>query len=198
MSALAAQHRRHRLEQYNEISPGRPRIDIRVIEPHPLVEREVRSTRDLPQTRDSRLHRKSAPSECIVSSNFTRQRRPGPDDRHVAPQHVEEIGKFVDARTPQHLPERVQSRIVSDFKNGPVDFAKRMEFIVNEMRPIDHRSKFEEPKRAAVPANPLLREKRGSRGDARDSECGERDQRGRGHEHADCDGNIHRPFYRGP
>ena len=54
----------------------------------------------------------------LVLLDFVRQRRPRPDERHVAAQHVPELRQLVEAGLAQNVPDRRDPRIVGDLEHA--------------------------------------------------------------------------------
>src|SRR3954451_10519568 len=89
--AAAAQHRRNRAQQDLQIEPWRPVVDVLQVELHPAVEVDLVAAADLPETRQSRLHRQPPPMPPVVRRHFLRNWRPRTDEAHVALEHIPEL-----------------------------------------------------------------------------------------------------------
>ena len=57
------------------------------------------------------------PVPAFVLLHLVRQRRPWPDERHVAAQHVPELRQLVEARVPQEWPIARDPRIVDELED---------------------------------------------------------------------------------
>src|SRR6516164_5360929 len=84
MGAFLAQHRRDRARDQREIGERAPTIDVAIVELHPLVEVDVASSIDLPQTRDSLRYGEAAECKSVVVLDLTRKRRARADQGHIA------------------------------------------------------------------------------------------------------------------
>ena len=79
--------------------------DLLLVPDH-VVERGPASAADLPQPGDARLgfqHPSIVPR--LVLLHFIGQRRPRPDERHVAHQHVPDLREFIEARFAEQVPD---------------------------------------------------------------------------------------------
>src|SRR5207253_6082595 len=110
-SAAPAEDRRNRAQQDLQIEPRRPVVDILEIELHPAVEVDLVAAADLPQTRQSRLHRQPPAMPPVVRRHFLRNRRPRADETHVALEHVPELRELVERELAQHAADRRHARI---------------------------------------------------------------------------------------
>src|SRR5206468_4075621 len=87
--AFAGNHGARRRQKDLDIGPDRIAAGVAKVESHHFVERRTAAAAHLPQPGQSRLGFKDPASmPGLVLLNFVLERRPGPDERHVAAQHV--------------------------------------------------------------------------------------------------------------
>ena len=86
--------------------------------------------------------------ECIFARMRTRT-----DKRHLAPQHVEQLGNLVDTQFPQQCTERSDALVVPRCLNNDRTVVKR-----------GHRSELENLERPSIEADPRLKKKCRPRG----------------------------------
>src|SRR5580765_1826860 len=87
----AAEERERRPEQDLQVERGRAVLDVVDVELDPIVPRELGAASDLGQARDPRLHLEATTLEVRVALDLVTERRPRPDDRHVATYDVPEL-----------------------------------------------------------------------------------------------------------
>ena len=108
VGALATDNGARCAEKNFQIEPGRPFSGIAKVEPDHFVERDSAASIDLPETGDAGLHfQNPAAMPGLISSYFIGNRRSRSDQRHLTPQHIEELRQFVQAGTTQ---ERADAR----------------------------------------------------------------------------------------
>src|SRR5690606_34879841 len=115
VGALAGQHHPDGPPQDAQVVRQRPVVHVIQIEPHRFVPGQVGAAGDLPQPGDTRLDQQPAPHVPQVVAVVGGQ-RPGPDQRHLAPQDVDELRQLVDGAGPQQLAEREDPGIVADLE----------------------------------------------------------------------------------
>src|SRR3954451_6356818 len=82
----------------------RPLLDVAQVETDRLLPVQVRAAADLPQTGEARLHEQ--PSSCLAVVRLVGDRqRTGADQRHLAAQHVDQLGQLVHRRATQQAPQ---------------------------------------------------------------------------------------------
>src|SRR5579883_3660273 len=94
--------------------------------------------------------------------DFAGKRRPRADQRHLAAQHVEEVGQLVDAGAAQERTQRMQTRIVANLEYGTVELVQMEQVVAHVVRAFDHRAQLEHAKAASVESDALLTEERRS------------------------------------
>ena len=70
------------------------------------------AARHLPETRHSRLDRQQGVDVLAVAGQLGLGHHPRPDERHLAPEHIEELGQLVDAVAANHPTDRSDTGIV--------------------------------------------------------------------------------------
>src|SRR3954470_308810 len=83
--------RRERARSDREVVAQPPVVGVVQVEDQRLLPGEVGTTTDLPQTGDARLDDQPAPRDLVVVRDLGGQRRPRPDQRHLAAEHVDQL-----------------------------------------------------------------------------------------------------------
>ena len=73
------------------------------------------------------LHRQPAAMPQVVAVDLARQRRAGPDEAHLAEQHVPHLGQLVEARGPQEAAGPREARIVGHLERVAPDLVPLLE-----------------------------------------------------------------------
>src|SRR6266498_796181 len=110
--AASAQHRRNRPQQYLEIQPRRPVVDVLQVELHPAVEVDLVAAAHLPEAREAGLHRQPAAVPAVVRGHLLGDGGAGADQAHVALQHVQELRQLVERELPEDTADRGDARVV--------------------------------------------------------------------------------------
>ena len=74
---------RNGFEEDFKIKPQGPGVNILQIKSHPLVEIHFISSRDLPETGDTRLHTQAATVPALIPFGLIRDRWPGANQTHL-------------------------------------------------------------------------------------------------------------------
>src|SRR5687768_74527 len=101
----AAEEREGRAEEDLEVDLGRAVPDVPDVELDPLRPRQRRASVHLRPAREPRADVEPVPLVLVVLLDLVAQRRPRPDDAHVAAQDVPELRQLVDRRPPQDPPD---------------------------------------------------------------------------------------------
>jgi hypothetical protein len=109
----------------------------------------------------------------------------GPDQGHVAADHVDQLGQLVEARPSEESPHPRDPRVVGDLEVRRGQHAQMAKGRLERLRVADHRTELVHRKSLAVTSRPLLREHNRSRrvdGDGHGAGRGKRqDEREAGH-----------------
>src|SRR5215213_11654373 len=89
--AAAREDREGRLEENRDVEPDRPVLDVEEIEPHQVVEGEVRAAGDLPQARDPRQDEVALPVPVLETFVVADGERPRADEAHLPSEDVEQL-----------------------------------------------------------------------------------------------------------
>src|SRR6202171_6625307 len=104
----------------------------------------------------------------VVGLDFVRDRGTGPYEVHSAAKHIEELRNFIKAHSPQDPSDPSNPRVLRDFIHNFLALLRFARHYLAGDEPLDilfvdlvvagclHRTKFQERKRRAVPANALL------------------------------------------
>src|SRR4051812_48900204 len=89
--AAAQQDRGDRLQDDGEVQEDRPPLQVEEVEPDEVVEVEVGAPGDLPQAGEPGEHEVALLVPVVEPVVVALRERPGADERHLPPQHVEEL-----------------------------------------------------------------------------------------------------------
>jgi len=96
LSPGACQHNPQSSKEYDCIEFQRPFVNIFQIQIHPVIERYLIPTRhDLPETGHARFHGQPPSLPHIIFGNLIGKRRSWTDETHLASDHVDQLGQFV-------------------------------------------------------------------------------------------------------
>ena len=107
---------------------------------------------------------------------------PRPDDRHLAPQHVQELGQLVQLAAPQEGAEREEAKV-----------ARRGDHASLRPRPVVHRPELEHREGPAVEADALRAVEDRPRAAQPDAERDQREQRADHRQHHGRDEDVNQP-----
>ena len=177
MRAVLAQDCRNGPDDDGKITERRPRVNVVVVELHPVLERDIATSVDLPKACDALRHQEPPPRGRVVVFDLTWQRRARTYQGNVSEYDVNEIRELVNAGTAKLATEWMQSRILSDLKDGTIDFVEVHQLFAQLVRILDHRTQLEHLEAPAMLAHALLGENRRAASHQHDGDCGDRDQR---------------------
>ncbi len=84
--------------------------------------------------------------------------RPGTDQRHLAPDDIDELGELVEAGPAEEAAEGEHPGVLADLEEGPVDFVAVGEGAPLVLGPVPHRPELVHGERPAVASDPVLAE----------------------------------------
>lgn len=143
VDAAHCKHAGNRKRQDFDVQPYTAMIHIPDIEAEPLFPAQPVAPVHLSQAGQAGHYFMPAPLLWCVERQILEQQRPGPYQAHVAPQHVPELGKFIEAGASQELPDASQSIVIR----------QRRAITINRIR---HRTKLIEREGAFLIARPSL------------------------------------------
>src|SRR5687768_6046355 len=97
-------------------------------------------TAHLPETGDAGLHRQPRLAPRHTDLILPERRRPRPNEAHLARQHVEELGEFVDVQRSKNTADTSDPRILVDLEMRTVRLIDSLEIELRRMRTHEHRS----------------------------------------------------------
>src|SRR5665213_3318875 len=104
--ATTAQDRWEGLHKNLQIQTERPGVDVSEIQLNPLIEIRIGAAIDLPQARQPGLHTETPhQGGSIEFRNIPLWQRAGAYERHLSPQHIEELRQFVERCLAQNAPD---------------------------------------------------------------------------------------------
>src|SRR5439155_9542155 len=116
VSAPSRKHGWERAGENGDVEPDRPVLDVVEVEPDEIVEAQVDAAGDLPEAGHPREHEipLAVPREqLLVVANG---KRPWADERHLAPEDVEDLRHLVELEAAQKATDRRNARIVLDLE----------------------------------------------------------------------------------
>ena len=114
---------------------------------------------DLPQARQAGFDQQAPRLAGRVVDDLGRDLRPGADDGHVAPEHVEQLGEFVEAALPDEPPHAGDPRIIADLEGGAGGLVHVGQLLLADLCVHDHGAELEAIEIASVLPHPALAEK---------------------------------------
>src|SRR3990172_1185456 len=122
---VAGKYGPRRSQENLDIEPEGPGVRISEIETHHVVKGEPAPPVDLPEAGDSGLHFEQAPPvPDVVGLQLIGDRGSGPDQRHLPPQYVEELGELVPTDLAQEPPDASHPRILGDLVHARIDVSR--------------------------------------------------------------------------
>src|SRR5579883_548028 len=112
VASPCGQDDRDGLEDDHDVPADRPVLHIGAVERHPAVVSRVVAAADLPGTGQPGADLKVEMGVRAVHRDLVDDDRSRADDAHVAAQHVDQLGKLVQAELAQHRPDDRDARIV--------------------------------------------------------------------------------------
>src|SRR5579872_1989566 len=101
VSATAGGHRARGPDEDAGVQAEGPAAHVQVVQAAHLLVGEVVAARHLPEPGDARPHRVAAQRPAADRGRIVDDERAGPDERHLAGDDVEQLGKLVEAETAQ-------------------------------------------------------------------------------------------------
>src|SRR5271157_74637 len=92
----------YRSDEYTEVHPERPVLDIIYVQPHHVLKRKFAPARYLPEAGEPRPDAQAFLMPGSISLHFQRDRRSRTDKAHVAQKDVDQLRHLVQARLPQY------------------------------------------------------------------------------------------------
>ena len=116
---LPCQYRPGRLEQYLEIEPQGPVVDVLKIQIHPFFETDIVPTGGyLPKAGKPGFHGKTPSLPVVIVTHLGRKGRPWADDTHFTLKNVDQLRQLVNAGLPEEGSDiGNDAGIFFDFKN---------------------------------------------------------------------------------
>lgn len=152
------EHRGDGLEQNRDVAGDGPVLDVGDIGELGLLLREVAAPGDLPRAGDAGLDEQAGGVERAVSSDFLWQRRTGTDKAHVAKEHIEELGEFIQRGLADEVSDLRNTWIVLEFEDEAVlDTAFFGELGFDRIGVRAHGTELVHGERSAVNADSRLR-----------------------------------------
>src|SRR5579859_7410109 len=172
VSALAGKYSLWGLQKYFDIQPKRPLLNVTEIEPDHIVKCGFAAAGDLPQACDSRFYFQEARSvPGLIEIYLIGNRGPGTNQRHLAFEDVDQLGKLVEAGSAEKSTDSRKPWIFRDFICNALFFAdgsgdEPLDVLLVNVRTTAalHRSEFQEPKSPAVLTHSFLSEQHWSFG----------------------------------
>src|SRR4029453_13591443 len=96
--------------------PNRPVLDVVKVEPHEVVEGQVRAARDLPEARDSRQDEVALAVPLLQELVVPGRQRAGADEAHLAAEDVRELRQLVERELPEQAADAGHARVVADLE----------------------------------------------------------------------------------
>src|SRR3954447_24659299 len=129
VGAGAAEDRAHGLPEDHQVEGERPVLDVADVDAHRVVPGEVRAAADLPEPGETRLDEEAAVHVVAVLLDLGLQRGAGADQRHVPPQHVDQLRQLV---------ERVAAQQASDARDAGVVLALEQDAVAVDVAQLLH------------------------------------------------------------
>ncbi len=113
------------LEQDLEVEPQRPLVDIAQIQRDPVVEVvDPGAAGDLPEPGDAGFHGQPPALPALVAFDLGGDGRPGPDQRHLALEHIDQLWQLVEGPAAQPAADGGDPRVAFGFEGGAVDLVE--------------------------------------------------------------------------
>src|SRR5882672_2877910 len=208
--ARTREDRTGRAKKNLHIQADRPRRRVLEIEADHLIEAQVAAPAHLPEAGEPGLYFEQAPAvPDIIGIELIRDRWAGPDQRHMPPEHVEELGHLVQTRLPQKGADGREPGILRQFVHGLAVAVRRLRLdaprdescdVVSVNRRISrrvHGAKLQACERRPILAESALPEEDGPRrrefdGDSDHKEDGREEEQSR-QAAEDIDGSLDDP-----
>src|SRR6476660_7704967 len=170
--ALGAEHRRDGLEHDEQIVRDGPILDVEEVEANVVVERQLAAASRLPEARDAGADLESIAVPVLVGSDLLGERRPGPDQAHLALQDVQELRELVQAVTPEPPSDARDPWILADLEQGARSLVPLLELGEEQLGASHHGAELVDREGPALAADAHLLEEHGAAGGELDGERG--------------------------
>ena len=158
---LPREHTAHGLHDELEVRPEARLQDVEHVEVYPLREGDgVAVAPGLPVAGDAGAHGEAQLLVHRVLPDLARKGRAGPDDGHVAREHVPELGQLVEGGLAQQPAHARHARVLGDLEDRSVLLVGAHERLEALLGVDAHRSELDHPEGAAAKADALLEEQR--------------------------------------
>src|SRR5438552_7841098 len=114
--ALGTEHRRDGLEHDEQIVRDGPVLDVEEVEANVVVERELAAASGLPEAGDAGTNLEPIAVPVLVGGDLLGERRPRPDQAHLALQDVQELRELVQAVAPEPPSDAGDPWILADLE----------------------------------------------------------------------------------
>ena len=162
--------------------PDRPALQVEEVEPHEVVEVELRAARHLPQAGDPGQHEVALLVPLLELVEVALRERPRADQRHLAGDHVEQLRQLVERVAAQEAADARQPRVVADLEQRAGGLVDRLEVGLHLVGVAAHGPELQARERlAADPRAHRAVEDRPARGD-RDGDRDQQQQRAQQHD----------------
>ena len=108
------------LPEDGEVGGERPVLDVVEVEPDAVLPGQVGASADLPQSGHARLDQQPAGHVLVVPGDLGRQRRPRPDQAHVALEHVDQLRQLVQRPLAQERADPGDPRVAAHLEQQAV------------------------------------------------------------------------------
>src|SRR3990172_2383784 len=112
----------------------------------------------LPPSRDALGHSEACPLPGFILLDQIWQFRTRPNQAHIPPYNIEQLGKFIQACPPQKPPELCDARISSGFMDQVAFFIELFNQVALLFGVRDHGTELENIEQTPILSNPLLAE----------------------------------------
>src|SRR5437899_5131936 len=165
MRAAHPEYNPNSAEENGEVAEQRPRTYVMRFELDDALEiLDLVSPPHLPRAGDARLNIEPRVVVRLVQIDFGRNGRPRADQRHLALQHVKQLGQLVEARTAQQRAETGDARIADDLEEATVGVNALLQQLFATLFSIRcHRSELENLEQPSTAPHAVLPEEHRAR-----------------------------------
>src|SRR5690606_27000469 len=159
ISVLRQQHDVERLQDQLNVQPQSAMLDIIQVHIHHLLERQAVPSAHLPVAGAARYDALAQLVLARILRELPRQRRPGPDEAHIALQHIPELGQLVDAGLPDEASDLRNARVILHLEHRAFNLVLVEQLREQFLRIRYHRAEFVHIELSALQADSHLLEK---------------------------------------
>ena len=123
----------------------RPVLEVEEVEPHEVVEAEVRAAGDLPEAGHARQHEVALAVPALEPLEVAQRQRPRADEAHLAAQDVPELRDLVEREPAQHRADGRHARVLADLEERPVGLVRGLELGLLDRRVGAHGAELQHP-----------------------------------------------------